>query len=146
MKTMYTVLSITPINEQQVQLIATWTFTNKLEKEETVLYNENVSRYVQSSKQKWVLSALEKWVHHKKYIIEKGKGATDLARLQAIGRAFIALEMLQNKTLETVCSQIIKGKETFRSILPHPANPSFNNSEAQLEMIFRFCEEHQHKF
>jgi hypothetical protein len=103
----------------------------------------SASRYVISSKKDWLKFAMEKWVDHKKIIIEKGQGSANLARIQALKLAVNILIQIQDKPLWEICNILILRNPTFRQILPSVNNAQYEKSLQTLELIMSFCRENE---
>jgi hypothetical protein len=144
---MYNLISVntSPNNAEMAIITSQFLVNNKWVDVIEELPKTAVNFRISSAKHTWILKMLEEYVINKRKIIENGVGRTDRVRLNALEKSVQALELLQNRTLETACSQILRGEQVFRSILPHPNNNQYESACKKLEMILEFCREHKHK-
>ena len=99
---------------------------------------DNANRYINSAKRTWLLLALEKFIIHKKFIIE-GNQDKNPTKLEALKKSIQSLELLHKLDLQIICKQILLGEKYFRAILPVPSNPSREAAEKILDDIISFC-------
>lgn len=100
---------------------------------------ENANAYIYREKKDWLLNTLEKFVHHKKHIIQNNN---DSAKAQALEICFDALKKFQPCNLKAICGSFIRGQKHFEAILPAPSNPSYESSAQVLTAIVGFCNNH----
>jgi hypothetical protein len=126
-------------------LKAEWTNTNGEEKKIDLTFGslEFANYRVRLNKKQWILAHLEKWVLHKKLIIENGKNSKNLIKIQSLFKATESIKLLQGKELHTICSQIIKGLPIYQSLLPSMNNTSYKSSVENLQVIIDFANQNQ---
>ncbi len=93
--------------------------------------------YIYKSKRDWFLMSLEKFVNHKKQIIEANADATKQNALQVCLNAY---NDFITKGLDTISKRFLSGKTYFESILPHSNNASHKGSREALNELIKFCE------
>lgn len=98
---------------------------------------ENATNYIRGEKKTWLLTTLEKFLHHKKHIIEAN---SDAAKKNSLDLCFNALQKYQAFTIIDICKAILKGKTHFENVLPGNTNPSYENSTKILTAVIAFCE------
>jgi hypothetical protein len=103
---------------------------------------EAAERYIESSGKSWILGALEKFLQHKKRIIDAYPDPTKLA---AYNKIFTALGEMQVQTLPAICARVLKGQQVIQSLLPSPQNASYQSSCDNLTQIITFCSKHAKK-
>lgn len=99
---------------------------------------EFANTYLAKSKRDWFLTALEKFVMHKKQIIESSH--PDEKKQKALLVCITVYNDFCNKSLETSVKRFLNGKSFFEAILPNPNNSSFKSSESNLAELIKFCE------
>lgn len=99
---------------------------------------EFANNYISKSKRDWFLNSLEKFINHKKKVIENSQVSAE--KQKALIVCSNAYNDFCNKSLETIVKRFIGGKDYFAAILPHPSNSSFENSQANLNELIKFCE------
>lgn len=105
-----------------------------------VFANRNeADQHLYSSMLTWLRDVVDKYIHHKKHIIEAGQPTPQVKE---------ALQMcleFQNKIYEkqlgikSICQGILRGKKYFEDILPSPQNPSYVGSVNNLTELINFC-------
>lgn len=94
--------------------------------------------YIAKEKREWFLAAIEKYVNHKKQIIDNSQVPEEKQKALAI--CLEAYKVYCDKSLETIVAGFLKGKKHFELILPHNSNPSFESSQNNLNELIKFCE------
>lgn len=94
--------------------------------------------YIAKEKRDWFLQAIEKYVNHKKQIIDNSQVSPE--KQKALTVCSVAANDFMHKSLESICERFLKGKQYFEAILPHPTNPSFESSLNNLNELIKFCE------
>lgn len=97
----------------------------------------NAKSYIEKEKRTWFLSAMEKYVHHKKHIIETGNHTP---QFEALRICLQALAEYENKSTENACKLFMKGFKYFDAILPATTNSSHLTSAENLKELQLFCE------
>jgi len=98
---------------------------------------DNANAYLRKEKRDWLLGCLEKFVQHKRHIIEVSNSEEKKKELTVCLDALIAYEKMET---ETICKKFVNGIKYFQSILPGPQNGSYQNSIDNLNEIKKFCE------
>jgi len=99
---------------------------------------EFATTYLAKSKRDWFLSCLEKFVNHKKQIIESSN--PDQQKQKALEVCVTVYNDFCNKSLESSVKRFLTGKQFFETILPNPNNNSFKSSQENLSELIKFCE------
>lgn len=94
--------------------------------------------YIQKEKRDWLLGAIEKFLTHKKQVIESS--APDAQKQKALQACLNSYADFGTKRLETITQRLLNGKSYFESILPNPNNNSYKSSAENLSEIIKFCE------
>lgn len=99
---------------------------------------EFANTYIAKEKRDWFLMAIEKYVSHKKQIIDNSQVPEE--KQKALAVCLEASKVYCDKSLETIVASFLKGKKYFEAILPHSTNPSFESSQNNLNELIKFCE------
>lgn len=94
--------------------------------------------YIAKEKRDWFLQAIEKYVNHKKQIIDNSQVSEE--KQKALAVCLEASKVYCDKSLETIVASFLKGKKYFELILPHNSNSSFESSQNNLNELIKFCE------
>ena len=100
--------------------------------------------YINKSKRDWFLMVLEKYVNHKKQIIETTT-TQDPNKQKALNICLDAYNDFLNKGLDTITKRFLSGKTYFETILPHSNNPSHTSSVETLNELIKFCDNENKK-
>jgi hypothetical protein len=135
---MYWQQSIT-VFENHIKVLISFAYPGTVSSiEKTFDFPEEAARFVIINKRQWLIYALEKWVSHKRNIIEANK---DLTKHQALKDVLTCLEVfsVNRKSLETICQTVVRGENKFRAIMPSVNNTSYNSSLEKLNYLIDFC-------
>lgn len=99
---------------------------------------EVAKNYILKSKRDWFLSSLEKFVNHKKQVIENSQVSPE--KQKALQVCLQAYNDFCIKSLDTIAKRFLIGKAYFETILPHNSNNSYNSSKENLNELIKFCE------
>jgi hypothetical protein len=102
---------------------------------------ESAERYVYSCKLSWVKICIEKYIHHKKHIIEANGSQHQKNALEHCLSFYNDIEA-KACGVETICKRFLKGKSAFEAILPSQNNASYQSSVNNLNEIIKFCNQH----
>lgn len=98
---------------------------------------ENALQYLRDNQRAWVLRALEKYLLHKKDLLEdsnNGYYSTE-AKKEALNMWFEALDkLIKEDSLAIICDQIIKGSPLLVALLDKE-----ETSRKKLESLISFC-------
>jgi hypothetical protein len=111
---------------------------------ETFATKENALRRLAEEKRTYFLLRLEKFVAHKKYILENSPGH------KSQHLKWLAINHLQqfityannNYTLAEICKKTLEAKTMLENILPSFKNNSYNSSTTELQHILQFSQIH----
>jgi hypothetical protein len=99
---------------------------------------EFAKNYITKSKRDWFLNSLEKFINHKKQIINNSQVSPE--KQKALTVCGIAYDDFCNKSLDNIAKRFLNGKQYYEAILPHPSNSSFESSQANLNELIKFCQ------
>jgi hypothetical protein len=100
---------------------------------------ESAKRHIEANQRDWLLGELDKFVNHKRHIIEGGNHGNQLAALKVVDSAIADFHTKQC-SLRTICERVLKGIGWFEAILPVAQNPSHESSRLTLRELHTFCE------
>jgi hypothetical protein len=100
---------------------------------------ESAKRHIEANQRDWLLGELDKFVNHKRHIIEGGNHGNQLAALKVVDNAIADFHARQ-RSLRTICECLLRGFNWFEEILPVAKNPSHQGSRENLAEIKNFCE------
>lgn len=96
----------------------------------------NAKTILEQEKREWILGAVEKYVNHKKHIIDANGTESQRKSLQL---CYQGLDHYQKVSTQKIAASILKGINHFIAILPVGTNPSYESSCQNLEEIKKFC-------
>ena len=99
---------------------------------------EFANTYIAKEKRDWFLIALEKFISHKKQIIDNSQVSEE--KQKSLAMCLDAHTKFCTKSLENIVSGFLKGKAHFETILPHSSNDSYTSSKSNLDELIKFCE------
>lgn len=98
---------------------------------------QNAVAHIEKHKRDWFLQCLEKFIHHKRHIIE---AANTTEKADALEKCLKALVLYETKSLKTICESFLNGLKYYQAIMPSPGNPSAANSADNLTELIKFCQ------
>ena len=99
---------------------------------------EFANAHIGKAKRDWFLFALEKFVNHKKQVIENSQ--PDANKQKALQVCLSVYNDFCVKGLDTIAKRFLAGKAYFETILPNNNNNSYNSSKENLNELIKFCE------
>lgn len=96
----------------------------------------NAKAYLIKHAKDWFMVCLERYIHHKKHIIDLSPNVDQKKALETCQNALLAYETME---LATIAKKFTGGIKFFRDILPGYSNPSRPGSEANLAELENFC-------
>lgn len=102
---------------------------------------EDADRYILSTKHSYIVHKLERFVQHKKILVETGRRDFYVTekRFESLEKCWKAVCWAQDQPFKRVCQVILQIKDQLYNILPSPSNVSYSSSVRELEEIIAFC-------
>jgi hypothetical protein len=87
-------------------------------------------QFLSSERRQWLLAEFQKYVKHKGILFRSSSGDhyRNQARLEALTRLENAVKLLPEMETKRLCSVITSAQALLKQILPHPANPSYDDA------------------
>lgn len=126
------------LNDQyRVQFVINIDGTPKMVDHEAPSFDK-AKYYLIACARDYILGLLDDYVNHKAKIINSGNHRDQLPALQMVQNVLMDFHQ-KRVSLENICQRVLKGKDFFIKILPHPNNPSYKSSDANFNEIMNFC-------
>lgn len=97
--------------------------------------------HLYSSMLTWLRDVVDKYIHHKKHIIDAGTPTPQVKEALQMCLEFQTKMYEKQLSIKSICQGILRGKQYFEAILPSPNNPSYQNSVNNLNELLTFCNE-----
>lgn len=128
------------------RIVISYNYGKQLEKDERGFdCPENANAYIGTMKRDYLKVMFEKYVHHANHIFQTSKLAyyEELNRNKSLTRCMNAVKVIaEEKSLDVVCSYIASSEMLLKHILPHPSNPSSDNSLERLNIMLSLSKQH----
>lgn len=98
---------------------------------------ENAEIFIEREKRDWFNFCIDKWVNHKKMIIDAQEGNTQAK--DSLKLCMDALQVYPIKGITTIAKSFLNGLKHFEAIIPSSNNPSYQSSCENLKQLISFC-------